>query len=225
MKRRIRLRRRDGVRQRYWKNYGSVVLGKNLPAQLHMGAEKIIPWEGRPKFESQRLSFFKPTSTINKMSPKPLWTSTYTPKKGEVTTESDWVQWSRWNMPGKMSDQGVVVRPLKNARIFQIHDENDIKDLVKKYADAKDQFGITQLNWSRVAKDYDALRVTEHAAGKFHLDDVKIPWIPHHYFEDKPERVSLNPWDAESTVWFRPVFRKQVPKEITTKSTEMGEME
>lgn len=179
--------------------------GKDIPAQLHTGSKE-----------------FKDISEVKQHLPfKPrggFWTSSYR-HDAEPGSKSDWLDWASSEMPGKASSEHMILRPIPNAKIFEIDDEEDMRYLFDKYGTLVS--GMPDLDWQKLSQDYDGLRVTENAAHKFHLNYVsmedlikkkglKSPFQQYgrdHFLSG----VTLNAWDSESTIWFRDVFKKKTP--------------
>ena len=201
--------------------------GKDIPAQLHTGSMEFRKVDN---IDNSKNSFlFKPDGGF--------WTSSY--KHGDKY-KSDWLEFDFKVTPGN-----ILVRPIKNATVFEINDGEDVRFLFEKYGFVS-TFGIPDLDWKKVSEDYDGLRVTSAAASRFHVRGVDVSDIVARKFPNKKEvlptkemlpnvdseelkdlhsmlkakEISLNAWDTESTVWFRDVFRKKSSREISVVKNE-----
>ena len=171
------------------------LVGSKIPVQLTIGTHKID--ENKIVADEQILS--KPKGY--------LWTSDYTPENEE---ESSWVRWTKYNMPTKLSDKGLVLYPDDNANVFAINTEKDIKHLVKKYGSAG-KIGYVHIDWEKVKKDYDGVRLSSKMLYKYRLSGYDVSDII-----GQEQELSFNLWDVPSTVWFKAPFKKQ--EKITIKS-------
>jgi hypothetical protein len=214
------------------KNYGVLKLGKNIPAQLHAGKLKS-PIKSRLELIEEIPKESKRTTRLDHSNKpgKALWTSTYTPKS-EEDTESDWVRWAAGEQFAQYKE-GQLLRPLKTAKVFKIDSAKDIRNLYETYGFF--DRGMPRINWDKVAEDYDGVSASERAVHKFHINEVDVTDITKRKFpegyqqwkqiwnkgsakeEEPPIHLDLNPWDAESTAWFKDVFRKRTPVKIKTK--------
>ncbi|OYT30497.1 MAG: hypothetical protein B6U95_00190 [Thermofilum sp. ex4484_82] len=172
--------------------------GKNrsVPPQVHIGEIK-----GKLKIKPVRNSLL--------FSHKPdggFWTSTFTPD-GEYC--SDWAEWlvvEYGESTDKSKIKAYVLIPRKDAKVYVIDSAEDYLKLVQKYPRII-RCGTTAVDWEKVAKDYDGVRLTRRG-----LEEVASPAsLVHRLTQMKVE--DLYGWDVESTVWFRDVFEKIIPIE------------
>lgn len=182
----------------------AVIRGKDLPIQEHLGTNKLTSDMRGPylKYAGQEtLSVGKPRGGF--------WTSSLTPGG-----QTEWKKLLKTNdtmkivMTDPKTKKELIIQPNPNAKIFQIDTYKDVKTLYDKYpyevyGGEMDKYGgwknppIKDIDWIRVAKDYDAVNITEKAANKLIFGT--------------PAAGGKNPWDVESTVWFNPAF-KEIPK-------------
>jgi hypothetical protein len=126
-----------------------------------------------------------------------LWTSTYLGEK----LGSDWVQWCIYNdfwrhVAHPTKQQGWLLHPKKDARIFVVDNQEDAKSLAHAYSPKlpKDWPLATfiYIDFEKMAADYDAIHLT--------LGGERATRLTMNH--------SLYGWDCESTIWFRDVFEK-----------------
>ena len=120
-----------------------------------------------------------------------LWTSSLT-----TDGRSGWIDWClNENFEGPEFDIWHL-DPNPAASVYTIDTYNDLAALASRFPPACDHpkgcptwgDGIgSGVGWRRVAKEYDAVRVTEEGEWKMRLSDP----------------ISIYGWDCESTVWFR----------------------
>lgn len=90
-----------------------------------------------------------------------LWTSPL-----EANGKTAWENWATDNLPQKLVGRDAyVLTPHADARIYVIHDEDSMRELIRTYGLGNPEFYShrTYLDWERMAKDFDA--VTLHEAG------------------------------------------------------------
>lgn len=178
------------VSKDYFSNSMGVITGKDLPIQEHIGASKPLPY-----FR------YVGHSVLEVGKPKGgFWTSSVSP-----TGRTDWRRFAKQTIPEKIdTTESMTLLPNPDAKIFQIASKKDYRDLLKKYP--IDRFAevtmeykkpgetLMDVNWPEVAKDYDAINITQDAAErlKFGTPGLSRP----------------NPWESESTVWFNPAFKQ-----------------
>jgi len=192
--------------------------GKDIPIQLHTGSKQFRDVESVKGYLP-----FKPRGGF--------WTSSYR-EDMEPAERSEWLAWSSSNMPDKTSGEHIVVSIKPDAKVFEINDEEDIRFLFDKYGIM--QYGMPDVDWSKIAQDYDGVRVTEQAASRFHNRQVSVDDLiqkkglnPNSRTGIRPPLgssvlgltpfgggIHLNAWDAESTIWFRDVFIKKTPLDM-----------
>ena len=183
--------------------------GAETPRQRHAGATKFDP----DKFEENKVSttdaiFLKPSGGF--------WTSSVREDVGEDDFATDWEWWSASNQC-KYSKDCFDVIPDADAKIFTIETPEDVEEIIEKYGEYEEEYYIdgdgnlktrhkqgqlVKVDWVEFAKEYDALRVNEEMAQKYHLSMIDVGCM----------HTSLNSWDAESTCWFKPKF-KEVSRE------------
>lgn len=153
----------------------------NYPRQLHLGTTKNIP--------DDKLATNKDWA----MKPGGFWTSSYTPKD---KYKSDWDWWTRQS-DFKVEDEGIILKPKrKNMKIFEIDSNEDIDYLLENYPEEREEYKKASFlvpDWDKVRKDFDAVRLTKDASRRVKYNH-----------EDFKKTLWLDPWDAESTVWFDP---------------------
>lgn len=121
-----------------------------------------------------------------------FWTSTL-----NLQTGSDWVHWQhceQWYASHLEDLYLVVVQG--HPRVYTIDSVQDMDGLFAKYPLDQYGCGIPGIDYTRVARDYDAVHIT--ARGQE---------VTRHTFPR-----NLNGWDCESTLWFRWCFRIPVLK-------------
>ena len=116
-----------------------------------------------------------------------LWTSTYTPDK---KFPSAWVEWCVHEMQEWLEDVNFfLLIPRDDANVYVIDSYKDLKHLYKRFG-ISSEFGFTIMDWEEIAKEYDAVMLTEEGEISTRFSTP----------------LSLHGWDCESTLWFRDVF-------------------
>jgi hypothetical protein len=154
---------------------GRVLTGAQLGPQVWCSAEKQ-PFD--------RKKFMPPSGIWVKPKDGGVWSSSFIPR-GEFC--SGWHEWTQRNEFMKFElDQCWMLTPDSDARIYQVNTLEDLVWLVKNYAV---DYRETDLDWTKIAKDFDAVRLTEGGQWATRLT-----------------HPNLYGWDAESTVWLKPRF-------------------
>jgi len=168
---------------------GRTITGAQLGPQVWCSTLKYTSkyQDGPAPFD---LTEFVPASGVG---PKPLrgglWTSSFVPE-GKFC--SDWHRWTSEEkyMTFKLKDCWMVTADA-NARIYEISSLKDLLWLVKNYSvpeprfySGKDVLDEYDLDWEKVAKDFDAVHLTR--AGRINTQDTK---------------PGFHRWDVESVVW------------------------
>ncbi len=94
-------------------------------------------------------------------------------------------------MHERLERSAWLLTPSSDVRVPVVDGEEDIERLIRLYPRRITGDERTWLDWEAVARDYDGLRVTERGVSA------------NREREDSP----LGPWDVESTLWFRWVFK------------------
>jgi hypothetical protein len=175
-------------------NKHGLILGKNFPAQIHLGSIQETPKRIEVEFNSNRrfLARNKPQGGF--------WTSSQlNPHKNKFI--SKWEEWTSSEMPHAKGDHILQLRATNDARIFSIKDRNDRIELEKKYSFEPGDTDIKKpIDWKKFSKDYDALHITEQQARQSHK--FETPKTP------EQNSMPFYSYDSESTVWLRPKFKK-----------------
>jgi len=124
-----------------------------------------------------------------------LWTSTFLPSGDEVYGMcSDWLRWCKSDMPDwlpKSEDYCWVLYPSDDAEVVEVDDLEDYLQLLKYYSWLNPVTNKKEINFARLARDFDGFHLTENGV-----------WKLRHLWE-YPDIESFYGWDCESTVWFR----------------------
>lgn len=137
-----------------------------------------------------------------------FWTSTAI-KKGESYT-SEWIKFSFENGL-RIPKSFLIVKAKPEANIFVVDSQADYKILVKTFGKQKTDPALKglsmfqKLNWSAIAKSYDAVRITKKG-----VEESKEKQMT----TGKP---FLYGWDVESTCWFDPTKLEVVGSQDITK--------
>jgi hypothetical protein len=166
----------------------AVITGKDLPEQEHLGASQLTPYMrtvGHSVFEVG-----KPRGGF--------WTSSVSP-----TGRTDWKRFATHTVPSKLdTTESMRLTPNPDAKIFQIANKKDFRILrqtypIDRFADVMGQNKtgetLIDIDWPEVAKEYDAVNITQDAAERLRFGT--------------PGLSRPNPWESESTVWFKPAFK------------------
>lgn len=125
--------------------------------------------------------------------PKPkngVWTSTFDKDSG-----SSWMAWCRSAIPQWLQEKGNICEVKDDVKIAEIDSFEDLENMLDKYGIEK--FGIKTIDFEKLAEDYDGLHLTEKGQWKTRLTEP-----------------SLYGWDAESTIFFRDVFKSCKPIDL-----------
>lgn len=117
-----------------------------------------------------------------------LWTSTADGIHG-----SGWVQWclgEDWGVPSDGLWSTSYLEPEPAARILTINSYADLEAAYTRWPDPYPTGDGGHLAWHEVARDFDAVHLTERGQWDTRLTHP----------------LSLYGWDCESTVWFRWAF-------------------
>lgn len=114
-----------------------------------------------------------------------LWTSTW--EHGSC----GWIEWCRSNEPGWIEDKDYwLLTPNPETRVLHVDSMKDLQALHKAYP--HDQHGFLGYDFVTMARDYDAMHLTDRGQWRTRLT------YP----------LSLYGWDCESTLWFHWRFTK-----------------
>lgn len=101
--------------------------------------------------------------------------------------------------PLRLPAERVVLTPRIDARVFSVNTPDEWHQLATTYR-AREFGGLSEdvvvPDFSKVAKDWDGVHLT--FAGVLSCDQVRI--------ESEAGATELQSWEAEETVWLRPVF-------------------
>lgn len=119
-----------------------------------------------------------------------LWTSTYDERYG-----SGWIQWCLSESfdcgPADPVFRVWTLEPDPAARIYEIDTYADLARLCERYGQTIEHgsYSETCPAWSRIARDYDAVHLTDEGQWATRFSDP-----------------NLYGWDCESTLWLRWAF-------------------
>jgi len=121
-----------------------------------------------------------------------LWTSTYL---SDWNYPSEWVEWCVGeNFWSPYEKTWWLLYPRKDARIFVIETQRDLKHLMEVYPyrfkSGYEGLHMTLIDFEKMSEDYDGAWLPSEGSARLHLSH------PHH----------LSGWDVESTLWFRYCF-------------------
>lgn len=119
-----------------------------------------------------------------------FWTSTYDEHYG-----SGWIQWCLGESYDCDPDDPVfrvwILEPDPAARVYEVDTYSDVALLCEHYGETVEHgdYSETYPAWSRVARDYDAVHLTDDGQWATRFSDP-----------------GLYGWDCESTLWLRWAF-------------------
>lgn len=169
---------------------------------------------GTTKFDKK---LFTPVSKdvnyyINKPFNGGLWTSSYIEEKyrEEDYDKKDYSEWARWfineNFHIYSYEDISILYPKEDTKVFTINNIEDLYEASSRLGDICDdkllKHNIARadnlvIDFQKLSKSYDGIRVTKEGAWRLHWFDDSI------YDNDKYRMlISLNAWDCESTLWF-----------------------
>lgn len=164
-------------------------------------AEKQV-WRSVPQLFLSQVEDFNPEKMVDvrnsedrafcakPMNETGLWTSTYL---SDWNYPSGWVEWCVGeNFWSPYAKTWWLLYPRKDARVFVIETQRDLKHLMKTYPyeSRYNMYHMTMIDFEAMGKDYDGAWLTSEGNARLHLS--------HPY--------NLNGWDVESTLWFRYCF-------------------
>jgi hypothetical protein len=179
-----------------------MITGKDLGVQEHIGAKKFDPNKTRP---IKNQGFSKPIGGF--------WTSSINTKPNDWNDpevgSTEWRTWMKNNWEDRFREdarkESMKLKPNPDAKIFQIANKKDLEDLYEKYPSNYKGFK-REVDWEKASKDLDAINITQH--GHY---ETRLPALSNYDSE-----LDTYPWDAESTVWFKPAF-KEIEDDKTSK--------
>lgn len=180
----------------------AMITGKDLGIQEHIGAKKFDPTKTRP---IKNQGFSKPIGGF--------WTSSIVTKpnpwKDPEVGSTEWRTWMKNNWEDRFREdarkESMKLQPIPDAKIFQIANKQDLEDLYKQYPSNYKGFK-KEVDWEKASKDLDAINITQSGH-----HETRLPNISNYN-----EELDTYPWDAESTVWFKPAF-KEIEDDKTSK--------
>ena len=87
---------------------------------------------------------------------------------------TQWIEWVKIEMPHWEKPYLYEIHVNKN-RIIQIHNFQELMEFLNKYEDTELKYGLKQLHWDDVAKDYAGIEFLNYRDIKYNYDYGKLP--------------------------------------------------